>query len=161
MKKLTPTLKERWGLFVIDKIPDIPTVADFDKWLDRLAKAPRFAMDNSSAETPQRAFERKKEFRAKAAYNVYAIARQETSSNSAPAVNQENTSTRPLSNNYNCFVCGTSPPHRISECTQFPSLTPEQRYEKVKQKGRCFRCVVKHSPRFNGCRKRNTTSNNM
>ena len=72
VKNLTPTLKKRWGLFVIDKLPDIPTAADFDKWL---GKAPRFAMDNFSAETPQRAFEWKREFRSKAASNVHAITR--------------------------------------------------------------------------------------
>ena len=174
VKKLTPALRENWGLYVIDTLPSIPTVRHFDQWLGRIAKAPRFAMEKLSHETTSTKDHKGASSRNKfqpSKVNSVTLSPAETPSEPAESSSVENNNTsqtKPPISNYKCFVCGVTPPHSISKCPVYTKMSVDERWELMKREGRCFLCVLKkhylsacestYTCRVEGCGERHNTT---
>ena len=121
--KLPPILKGRWGEVSWSMQPQLPSLTDFDWWLDNVSMA-EYSVNASVLSSR----DQQKPSRTSSASSSSRSRNQQ----SGPAVYHANATS--------CSNCTGN--HAIDSCYKFKALTVEGRAEVIKLKKLCFRCLA-------------------
>ena len=123
VSKLPPLLKEKWGEISWSMQPQLPSVLDFDWWLDNVSMAQYSIHEATSSSLDQQ----------KTGQTPSSSSGNRPKPTSNPIVYHASSTI--------CPNCGES--HSIDACQPFNAMPVEKRADLVKSKRLCFRCLAK------------------
>ena len=124
VSKLPPVLRSRWGEKSWAMQPNLPTVVDFDTWLDNVSMA-EFCVRADASYSQQQSTQPPTRPHREASSD-------KSRRHPRPAV--FTTTTTPA-----CPVCKAN--HHLKDCKQFKGLPVEKRVVVVKENNICYRCL--------------------
>ena len=150
--KLPPVMREKWSEERYKRLPEIPTLIDFDEWLTTKTKGKDWNVwfhgprqDNKTSEskddkTLQTSKSKPKKSQVeKSTINLVTTNMTPSSSQRPPSsklpAGERNDKPRP-----SCFVCAAER-HKIEDCPVFTSMIPNKRAETIFSNNHCMTCL--------------------
>lgn len=133
VRKLSPVLIARWGRYVNRILPVIPTLREFDSWVDEQVMAEKNVQPAHMFITPKPSSSASRQDKPQSDKNKTTIHRLQSFN---PTVASSGERAPSLS----CDVCNATPGHGLTQCSKFEGPVNE-RVKIVYGLGNCLRCL--------------------
>jgi len=156
--KLYPQLQIDWGKFAYASRPNLPSLKDFDSWIDVAVGAEenrgnRFSVPNQRASYTPRQQQTKYVQSGRSGYRQHQNSSGQTIDSTSPGPTILMQSINPETNRLpipQCSACNESPGHRLDFCNTFKRMPINQRAALVAENNYCFKCLTAQGPRAQG-----------